>query len=305
MPGAFAHITAVNLASSNNDLSKLDMPQKAKLILSREKSFMELGCVSPDYPYLKIGDSEQNEWADKMHYESVDLFIKKLINLTKKLSNKEQERAFAWLSGYVAHVICDITVHPVVQLRVGPYEQNQKEHRICEMNQDTYIWGRLNLGDIGLADRVRLNIGSCIDLNDSSKLDGVIHGLWYEALETVYPNKFSSSPPEIHSWHKGFQLVVDNVDEGHRLFPFARHVAASIGILYPSIDDLDMSYIQNLKTPNGSMDYDDIFDLAIKNVQKYWCYLAKAVFEDGDDNMFLSWNLDTGLSENKTLTAWS
>jgi hypothetical protein len=304
MPGAFAHITAVNLASSNSDLMKLDMPKKAKLILSTEKRFMELGCVSPDYPYLKLGDSKQNEWADRMHYSNVDVLIKKLIHLTRELSGEAQGIAFAWLSGYVAHVICDITIHPVVQLRVGPYEQNKKEHRICEMNQDSHIWKRLNLGDIGLADRVRLNIGSCTSSVKANQLESVIHDLWLNALEYTFPDECNKTPPQIHYWHRGFLRIVDNVDEGYRLFPFARHVAASAGIVYPAPDDIDMSYIKNLDTPLGTRNYDEVFDLAIENVQKYWCILAKAIYEEGDDSMFLSWNLDTGFCENNALTAW-
>lgn len=59
------------------------------------------------------------------------------------------------------HVAADITVHPVVELKVGPYAQNQTAHRTCEMNQDAFIWQRLNLGELGYADRVQQNIGSC------------------------------------------------------------------------------------------------------------------------------------------------
>ncbi|TOO01053.1 hypothetical protein CGH44_23105, partial [Vibrio parahaemolyticus] len=63
MPGAFAHITAVNFAISNSNLKSLNMSKKAKLALSRNQKFVELGCVSPDFPYLKLGSPDQNEWA--------------------------------------------------------------------------------------------------------------------------------------------------------------------------------------------------------------------------------------------------
>lgn len=305
MPGAFAHITAVNFAIANSSLKSLNMPREAKLALTRNLKFVELGCVSPDYPYLKLGDSSQNKWADKMHYEKVGVLIKKAIGLVKKLADKEQEKAFSWLCGFVAHVISDITIHPVVELRVGPYHENSKEHRICEMNQDTYIWQKLNLGEIGYADRVKDNIGSCVDPECSSDLDGVIHELWVTCLTEVFPEKANSSPPEINEWHKWFQRVVDNAEEGYRLFPFARHVATGQGLAYPSLDDVDQSYIENLNTPCGIESYDSIFDRAVGNIQKYWCHLANAVFAEGNVDMFLNWNLDTGRCETETLTAWS
>jgi len=59
MPGAFAHITAANIATENNALIGMNIPNRAKLILSQNQKYLELGCVSPDYPYLAIGNSEQ------------------------------------------------------------------------------------------------------------------------------------------------------------------------------------------------------------------------------------------------------
>lgn len=305
MPGAFAHITAVNFAMANSNLKSLAMPRKAKSAISRNQKFVELGCVSPDYPYLKLGDADQNEWADKMHYEKVGVLIKKAIVLVKNLSDTDQEKAFSWLCGFVAHVVSDITIHPVVELRVGPYHENAKEHRICEMNQDAYIWPKLNLGEIGYADRVKINIGSCVDPENQSNLDGIIHDLWITCLTEVFPEKSHSCPPEINEWHKGFQRIVDNAEEAYRLFPFARHVAAEQGLVYPSLDDVDQSYIKNLETPCGIENYDSIFERATGNIQQYWCHLANAVFAEGRVDMFLDWNLDTGRCESGTLTAWS
>ncbi|MFM4749836.1 zinc dependent phospholipase C family protein [Aeromonas veronii] len=304
MPGAFAHITAVNFAMANSKLAGLDMPKKAKLMLTKHQKFVELGCVSPDYPYLKIDDSNQNSWADKMHYEKVGIFIKKAIILVKQLSSQDQEKAFSWLCGFVAHVIADITIHPVVELKVGPYNKNKSQHRICEMNQDAYIWQKLNLGDIGYADRIRMNIGTCVELNCHDSLDRVIHNLWEACLKETHPDHVNLISPDIDKWHQGFLKVVDHVEEGHKLFPFARHVAAELGLTYPDVKHIDVSYIDSLKTPCGIEHYDSIFERAVSNIQKYWCYLAKAIYEHGETDMFLNWNLDTGHCESHILTAW-
>ncbi|TON60151.1 hypothetical protein CGH53_25410, partial [Vibrio parahaemolyticus] len=72
-----------------------------------------------------------------------------------------------------------------VEMRVGPYHENSQEHRICEMNQDAYIWPKLNLGEIGYAERVNNNIGSCNDPSNPSNLDRIITNLWETCLKDV------------------------------------------------------------------------------------------------------------------------
>lgn len=304
MPGAFAHITAVNLAFQNSALQRLnDMPKPAKLILSSHQKYVELGAVSPDYPYLAVGDKSQNKWADLMHYEKSGGVIRASLQHIARLSSQERDKAFAWLCGYTAHVIADITIHPVVERKVGPYEENKNEHRICEMHQDAYIWQRLNLGEIGLADRVRLNIGACTSPG-TGKFCGTIKQIWGLCLLDNYPESFQQQPPDFDKWHKGFQMVVDNVDEGYRLFPFARHVASGLGYVYPNHDEVNLDYIRNLDTPVGRKDYDEIFDLAVFNIKKYWTFIAQAVFEQRELNEILDWNLDNGLAPDGSLTAW-
>lgn len=303
MPGAFAHITAANRLFSTNSLQTLDMPNEAKFILSTNVKFIELGCVSPDYPYLAIMNKAQNKWADLMHYEKTGELIKKLIGNCKQLEGETQKKAFAWLCGYVAHVIADITIHPVVESKVGVYEENQTDHRVCEMNQDAHIWTTLNLGEIGLADRVKLNIGSCTD--EDGNLDSAITELWGSALKEIHQDYASSNAPDFQKWHSGFQTVVDNAEEGYRFFKWARHVAANVGGLYPRPDEIDLQYIEALDTPKGHMHYDDIFAKAVENIQTYVAIVGNAVFSDGSVEAFKNWNLDNGKDENGELTAWN
>lgn len=74
------------------------------------------------------------------------------MDVVKTLTGNVRDKAFAWLLGYTAHVITDTTIHPVVEPKVGPYAQNKTAHRECEMHQDAYIFQRLNLGGVGVAD---------------------------------------------------------------------------------------------------------------------------------------------------------
>lgn len=210
MPGAFAHIAAVARASENSALMRSRMPRQAKLMLSRNAKFIELGSVSPDYPYLNIKSPDQAQWADCMHYDRAGDLIKCFINKVKEMNDEaEKEKSFAWLCGYVGHVIADITIHPVVELRVGSYDRNKDAHRICEMHQDAFIWPKvLNLGNVGYADRVRKNIGGCCDPDDSSNIDGAIERLWRAGLSDVHSQLFSKCDPGVSGWHKGFVSLV-------------------------------------------------------------------------------------------------
>ena len=68
MPGAFAHITPVNMLKETRRLDALSgFPDVAKTAVPKYFKYCELGAVSPDYPYLAIGDKGVAKWADDMH----------------------------------------------------------------------------------------------------------------------------------------------------------------------------------------------------------------------------------------------
>ncbi|UXH99954.1 zinc dependent phospholipase C family protein [Photobacterium sp. TY1-4] len=303
MPGAYAHISAAYLAAEKVQQSALQAaPQQARNILSRHQKFIELGSVSPDFPYLKIGDLAQNAWADRMHYEQVGVFIRHCIAEVEKLSGTSQEKAFAWLCGYVAHVATDITIHPVIERRVGPYEANQMEHRICEMHQDVHICRRFGLSEEHRIERLANSIGTCTHAEDNRQLDPAISNLWEQCLMATFGRDPTVESPMIHDWYTGYLTVLTGIEEGHKLLPFARHVGAQLGLVYP--EQVDDSYIRELKTPLGVQHYDQVFDRAVQQIVRYWDITARAVFEAGETDAFRNWNLDTGRCENGQLTAW-
>ena len=161
MPGAYAHITLVNLAKEPARLEAgPGIPGAAALALGRWFKYCELGAVSPDYPYLVLKGAA-TAWADLMHYEHTGDVVKAGVEVLRGLSGFDKEKAFAWLLGYAAHVITDTTIHPVIELKVGPYAQNKTTHRRCEMHQDAYIFGRMNLGGVGLSEHLDSGISSC------------------------------------------------------------------------------------------------------------------------------------------------
>jgi hypothetical protein len=309
MPAAYAHITLVNELSEPTRLEKIpDFPEQAIGAVSLHFKFCELGAVSPDYPYLALGDQKAAVWADYMHYEQTVEVIRVGIRHLRTVEEKPRQKGLAWLLGYGAHVATDMAIHPVVKLKVGPYAENKTPHRECEMHQDAYIFPRrMNLGEIGLSEHLTSGIGQCGDPADQDRLDADIEALWRAMLRGAYPEEYSKNPPDLHKWRRGFKLIVDKIaEEGNRLCPLARHVAAGLDLMYPAADQIDMGYIINLRVPGGgTQEYEAIFDRAIQSVGSFWQMIARGVLagDDGRLAAYRSWNLDIGCEE--TLVYWS
>ena len=86
-------------------------------------NFLELGCISPDYPYLNVTSGHSKQWADAMHYTHTCQAIFVGADLVRKLpQGASKEKCLSWLMGYAAHVITDMCIHPVVELKVGTYK---------------------------------------------------------------------------------------------------------------------------------------------------------------------------------------
>jgi hypothetical protein len=306
MPGAYAHLTLVNLIREPARLESRGFTAAAITAVLDYFRFCELGAVSPDYPYLDITHPKACEWADRMHYQKTGEVVKAGVGLVRQLEGSSRQKAFSWLLGYASHVVTDVTIHPVVELKVGEYQKNKGRHRICEMHQDAHIFQRLNIGEIGLGEHLDSGIWGCCDTPGSGRLDPVIVDMWQGMLESIYPDLYRSNPPVINNWHASFKFVVDKAEEGNLLPPFARHVAAGIGLTYPAIADIDPQYLEGLSTPLGPMHYDQIFERAMNNVLDVWTHISDAVFKS--DNTYrtaaVNWNLDTGRDDQGRYVYW-
>ena len=311
MPGAYAHITLVNVLKEPARLQGLAFSKPGAAALLDYFKYCELGVVSPDYPYLAIADSASLQWADLMHYERTGEVIRTAIEGVRALQGEERRRAFAWLLGYCAHVATDVTIHPVIELKVGPYAQNKTAHRTCEMHQDVYIFSsRLNLGEIGVSEHLASGILRCRESGKPGALDGVIKTLWEGALARVHPNEARTNAPQVNKWHGAFDLMVNRIaEEGGHLLPLARHVAVNCGLTYPALGDVNHAeYITELKVPGGgTLSYDAIFERAMESVGKTWASVERAIYQDDPDSLeFIGdWNLDTGLNQNNQFVFWT
>lgn len=126
MPGAYAHITLVNMLREPKRLESIkSFPTDAISAILDYFKFCELGAVSPDYPYLALGDSNAKKWADEMHYTRTGSMIHAGVRLLKNMQGESKRKGLAWLLGYSAHVATDVTIHPVVELKVGDYDNHK------------------------------------------------------------------------------------------------------------------------------------------------------------------------------------
>lgn len=295
MPGTFAHLTAVTLARDGMERAGVDGAHIFALL--QNAHFGDLGAVSPDYPYLAIGNSHAQAWADLMHYQRTGAMIRHGIEELRRVEGAARNKLIAWLLGYTSHVVLDSTIHPVVELKVGPYAENKTHHRVCEMNQDSYIFERLKVGQVGTAEYLKSGIALCVAPGAPARLDSDVAGFWADLLKHLHEEELPQlGAPDPAEWHRGFQKIVDTAEEGYRLFPLARHVAVDVlGLTYPLRDEVDLQYITRLDTPEGPKSYDEIFDRGVRNIVAAWKLVSDGL-NGGTEyaSKIRDWNLDTG-----------
>ncbi|MDR0476790.1 MAG: zinc dependent phospholipase C family protein [Desulfobulbaceae bacterium] len=295
----------VSQLNSPNGLAGLGGLSKQQLgSLLPHTKFFELGAVGPDYPYLSILSSAGQEWADAMHYQRTGDRVKNGMQFVRDMSGPEKYKALAWLLGFISHIIVDVTIHPVIELKVGPYAENKKAHRTCEMHQDVFIYKTMDVGDIYGHNFLQDGIAACADPDHADRLDPTICAVWSFMLKTADSQMYHDNPPDFHAWHRWFkELVATAAPE--QLLACSRHMALGDGLLYPATPA--DSYIYNLHTPGGgSMPYLDIFKKARANVRKYWAIVALACLAEDETGLprIKNWNLDTGKDAAGTLTFW-
>ncbi len=311
MAGPYAHITLMHELVRPGRLEKIFSPASGfEGIVSEYFPYCVLGAVSPDYPNLARGNSQASCWADAMHYtRACEMMVRGILRV-RNCCGAAREKQLAWLLGYCAHVAMDVTIHPIVQARVGGYAENERHHRICEMNQDSYIYQRMGLGEIGESDHFALTIARCGNPDDRIGLDSDIVMLWEGMLEDVHPEMFAAYPPDSTRWHREFIAKAIDCRAGEvRLFPLAGVIAAKTGLTYPAYKKVSRQYIVEQLVPTEipyCLDYDDIFDEAADNVAEVWRSVEKAINAVGTTDMpsFSDWNLDSGRDEHGGLVFW-
>jgi len=325
MAGGYTHLTLVRSAITQ---ARRRTPALQD-VLDYWGRFAYLGAVSPDYPYLGL----DAEWAERMHTGKTDQMVKCAMPLLHQAridhpDAQKWRQQFAWLLGFVSHIIADVTIHPVVNIRVGKYELNKEDHRRCEMNQDVWIYKEITGLDLHVSDNMKGEIRSCgtgIDLNDA------VEGLWKTCLESTF------SPQQIHDgqidkWHAFFIKLIDLAEIGRKIPVFGRHMVSG-AFAYPANNELDQSYFANVAVPVSSRvtdtdhpespDFEQpqdrgkpssfakIYKKTLGHILEAWKVLADDMFGGGTNlgiqhtTVFGDWSLNTGIdNHSKSLRLW-
>jgi len=299
MAGAFTHFM---ICYESRD-KKYGLIPELKSILFNSSEFLYLGAVSPDLPYLSFKGGKIN-WADVMHYEKTNsIAIDGHNNLKKdwaKLKDDHEEHIkLAWLFGFISHLIADATIHPIVEAEVGPYhesEENRKNHRICEMTQDSLIFKKVRNQEID-----RAEFSSYIKLCGESSYRSSLFNYWRGNMIMNYSNKGEIPNPKL--WFETYTEVIDIVENG--LGSFSRHIGSGTGYVYQTSEeiisnhpDLHERYYTNITLPDGRKGdfYTQGFLNAVKNVVGIWNKLYEGMDKNIDvSGLIKNWNLDNGV----------
>jgi len=285
--------------------------------------------MGSDYPYLDITDNSSEDWALAMHEERVLVLVQEIAQRIRAMQDKNiRQKCMAWLFGFASHCVIDGVIHPVVNLKVGPYEENKTAHRRCELSQDVFVYPKLGLGPIEINQQLSFNVKQTFDPYNPALLDQDLAQLWTASLKTVYAdrlrpekssilaylwsflqNVFSNEPkklsnPDPSEWHQAMQRNMQLAERVGVLFPFARHVAANAGLTYPVKPDLQ--YIKGLAVPNGRMDFETIFNKTLNQLIEFWANLSLILQEQPSPlESMASWSLDQGLDAAGNYVFWS
>jgi len=304
MPGAYAHIAmARSLGTRKTLVVEYDIPSEISQIILEKPEYIELGAVSPDYPYL----AKQNLWADNMHYKANGSLIKSGIDILAKesINDDATRKKIAWLLGFAAHVIADITVHPIVAGIIGPYEGNERAHRECEVNQDAYAFNKMNWGELCEVDCFETGIQQCSD--PFGHLVPEVLSFWQQLLEINCATDYAVTLPHIGRWHVGYTNLMDNFAEEANRFSILAPFVVHFGLACPNSAGVDRRYISNLLTPTGNhIHYDELFNYAASNIGKVWGTIARGILglDTEYETKIKNWNLDTGMDELNQLEYW-
>jgi hypothetical protein len=314
MAGAFTHLLISEFASADRN----SLPTELWQLLNKYTSFLFLGSVSPDLPYLSFIKTGNINWADVMHYEKTNSVAQSGQDIIRGLWGSKtpvDEAKLVWLLGFISHLVTDATIHPIVQAIVGPYAQHKEEHRLCELTQDTLMY-HLKMGNEIMYAQIVEMIAFC--KNNPDSFNGVM-SFWKGLLLNNYANKNEEPHPEL--WFDFYSNVIDIAQGNGEIIALFRHLGLGQledKFIYQTQDSIEKNYPQyktkyfdQVKLPNGSVGHfpDDGFNKTVGNVLAAWNDFYSGFISGNKINELVkNWDLDTGVdmdTQNKTVTYWS
>jgi hypothetical protein len=332
MAGGYTHVTLAQLAVEETVKRNL-LSEEARQALQKWKKFVIIGSMGPDYAYLDITDKSSEAWGFAMHEERVLDFVREAVRRVRGMQEENvRQKCAAWLFGFASHCVADGVIHPVINLKVGPYQENKTEHRCCELSQDVLVHAKLGLGPVELNRQLSINVQLTADNWEHERLDRDIARLWSATLATVYAERLQKDvpfslfslwtwaaaqwkkflgqsaalpAPDPNEWHRAMRRNMKLAESGGKLMPFARHAAANLGLTYP--EKPEPQYVKGLKVPQDSyMEFEAIFSKALQDTVAFWQSMSSALQgRPSPLDSMAGWNLATGFDQKDTYVFWS
>ncbi|MCL2876058.1 MAG: zinc dependent phospholipase C family protein [Betaproteobacteria bacterium] len=324
MAGIFTHLAVVRSIYANYDrLSAIsELTPEIKFALQMYSNFVDLGAITPDCPYFYLTDFDEEavSWAEVMHYCRTGDFVREAIAKLRNENHTEKntQKAIAWLFGYTSHLVTDLTVHPVIKLKVGEYATNKSRHRFCELQQDAYMFFRTLGMEAAEANYLKgAGIKSCTNDSRSTKLHNKTAELWNHCISAVKPSyddvdytvgRIPNKAPRPKTWFRWFCEMIDKGAENGHQVPILSYFLLKYGFALPKNQNaIDMSYVSGLATPDGrNVDFPVIFEMAVNHTIEYWTELAAALHPKSPKLFSLvNANLDNGkIAKSDALVFW-
>lgn len=293
-----------------SELAKRSLVRTSPLaiVLHDQPSFLTLGSVSSDTPYMTQLSTEDDTWANIFHYHNTGGLVENGVHTLKAMRGEHDENwnaRLAWLCGFLSHVIADATIHPIVEAAVGPVADHSTNdaHMYCEMVQDVLIMKDVLNVEVIHAEYTN-DLLDCIAQPEST----AVLSYWSELANMNAP--FLGKPdPDL--WLASYRRLLDSAEGGGVIGKIMRHVgstyfyqeSANIG------PDLRQTCYENIALPDGNSGpfRQHGFDKAVEKDVAAWLLIEKRLFHaEHTDPIAYNWNLDTGIDQaTGSLTYWS
>jgi hypothetical protein len=221
MPSGYTHMLLVKTFPEKSGLKDEDLG----LLLDSYMPYFQLGSIGPDLPYsqevFSVTDRKEVKIADKFHYEKTTEIPLRAFELIKTLNEEQKDQAFAFILGFVAHIVADGLIHPYVRDKVGDYTNNKDAHRMLEMRLDVFFLDYLTNGN-----------GKSLNLNHTNMHDQILDSLenfshvsklFAKVVSEVHQVELSSSTVEewARDMHKIFEVAENSNNQFYAKFPGA------------------------------------------------------------------------------------
>lgn len=236
MPSGFTHIL---LAKTFNERSN-HLNDELEVLLLEKLDYFQLGAIGPDLPYSQIPmiQNKDEEVADDFHWHNTNqVALKCLEDIKAMTEGYEKRECFAFVLGFISHIVADGIIHPFVRDKVGPYKENDNatKHRLLEMRLDVLLADEINYGEI-----------NCTKLQDELKnpLSNFDHvaDIFSKNIKSVYAKNISSG--QVKTWVKTmeglFETAANSCNQYYSFIPGLN------GFLYKDLRELKATALDDL-----------------------------------------------------------